>query len=339
MQLHFRRFSSFLHSIVLPPIYTTGLNSTGKSVNLGKVCDNITPQPVMKALTHFILSLYLVSGLLPCPNPIHAAEISPVYKSLVKRLHMDGMDEKYLKDLFVHPGLKMVPRAVAMSLIRREAELNYSQFLEKQSVDRAISYLKTHSGILEKMEERFSVSAPVVVAILCVETACGAYTGRFGTANILVTQALSLEEEIYSQIYEQIPLDEKSSMAPGEIEKSLEKRSTRAYGELKALLAYTRNHDIDPFSLRGSIEGAIGLPQFLPSNIERYGFDGDDDGRIDLFQPEDAIPSVASYLKAYNWREEHSYEEKKEVILHYNRSDYYAATVLELAERLACYWH
>ena len=99
-----------------------------------------------------------------------------------------------------------------------------------------------------------------------------------------------------------------------------------------------RGHDLDPFTVKGSIEGAIGLPQFLPSNIKRYGFDGNGDGRIDLFQHEDAIPSIASYLKAYNWREGDNYRKKKEIIRKYNPSDYYATTVLQLAERLTNYW-
>jgi membrane-bound lytic murein transglycosylase B len=293
----------------------------------------------MRSLMERNLLLYLITTLLLSANPVGAAEIPPVYESLVSRLHADGLGEDYLKDLFTHPRLELMPKAVAISLVRKEAELNYAQFLEEESVQRAVSYLKAHNGILEKVEDRFNISAPVVVAILCVETACGAYTGIFGTVNILVTQALSLEPEIYSQIYDQIPLNEKSNLFPEEIKRRLRKKSVRSYRELKALLTYARDHDIDPFSLKGSIEGAIGLPQFLPSNIERYGFDGDDDGMIDLFRPEDAIPSVASYLKAYNWRDEYPYGKKKEILLNYNRSDYYAATVLKLAERLACYWH
>ncbi len=229
--------------------------------------------------------------------------------------------------------------AVAMSLIRKEANLNYAQFLEKNSVDQAISYLKTHNRSLEKIESQFGVSAPVVVAILSVETACGKYTGRFNTVNILVTQALSLESEIYKQICDQIPLKEKLSLTPNEIKKKLRKKSTRAYRELKALLTYVKDQDIDPFTIKGSTEGAIGLPQFLPSNIKRYGFDGNGDDEINLFQHEDAIPSIASYLKAHNWREDNNYRKKKETILKYNQSDYYATTVLKLAERLTYYWN
>jgi membrane-bound lytic murein transglycosylase B len=293
----------------------------------------------MKALIQAFFSIYLLTTLVLSSHAIRAEAIHPACKALVQRLLVDGVDEKYLRDVFSHPQLKLMPKAVAKSLIRKEAELNYAQFLAKDSVDKAIFYLKIHRRTLDKMERHFSISAPLVVAILCVETACGTYTGKFKTVNILATQALSLEPQVYKQIYDQIASKDKSNLTPQEIKGRLRKKSVRAYRELKALLAYARNHDTDPFSLKGSIEGAIGLPQFLPSNIKRFGFDGNNDGKIDLFQPEDAIPSVASYLKAYNWREEHSYGRKKQIIRNYNPSEYYATTVLELADRLAGYWH
>jgi len=293
----------------------------------------------MKTLAQFVCFISLLVIQFPFLNPIHAKDIHPVFKKLVKRLQMDGLDGRYLQDLFTRQELKLMPKAVAKSLVRKEANLNYAQFLEKYSLNRTISYLKTHNRILKKMENHFNVSAPVVVAILSVETSCGRYMGSFEAVNILVTQTLSLEPEISRQIYDQIPLEERSELDRKEIRKRLRKKSIRAYKELKALLTHVKDQNIDPFTIKGSIEGAIGLPQFLPSNIKRYGFDGNGDGKIDLFQHEDAIASIASYLKAHNWREDNNYKKKKEIIRDYNPSDYYASTILKLAERLTLHWH
>ncbi len=293
----------------------------------------------MKTLAQFVFFISLLVIQFPFLNPIHAKDIHPVFKKLVERLQMDGLDGRYLQDLFTRQELKLMPKAVAKSLVRKEANLNYAQFLEKYSVTRTISYLKTHNRILKKMESHFNISAPVVVAILSVETSCGRYMGSFEAVNILVTQTLSLEPEISRQIYDQIPLEERSELDPKEIRKRLRKKSIRAYKELKALLTHVKDQNIDPFTIKGSIEGAIGLPQFLPSNIKRYGFDGNGDGKIDLFQHEDAIASIASYLKAHNWREDNNYKKKKEIIRDYNPSDYYASTILKLAERLTLHWH
>jgi len=293
----------------------------------------------MKTLAQFVFFISLLVIQFPFLNPIHAKDIHPVFKKLVERLQMDGLDGRYLQDLFTRQELKLMPKAVAKSLVRKEANLNYAQFLEKYSLNRTISYLKTHNRILKKMENHFNISAPVVVAILSVETSCGRYMGSFEAVNILVTQTLSLEPEISRQIYDQIPLEERSELDPKEIRKRLRKKSIRAYKELKALLTHVKDQNIDPFTVKGSIEGAIGLPQFLPSNIKRYGFDGNGDGKIDLFQHEDAIASIASYLKAHNWREDNNYKKKKEIIRDYNPSDYYASTILKLAERLTLHWH
>jgi membrane-bound lytic murein transglycosylase B len=298
----------------------------------------ITSDKSMKFFIQFFAFICLLAMHLAFVNPIFGGDIHPAVSKLVERLCMDGLDEQYLRDLFSRPELKLMPRAIAKSLTRKEASLNYAQFLEKYSVDRTIAYLKTHRRSLKKVERHFGIPAPVVVAILSVETSCGRYMGKFQTVNILVTQALSLEPEIYSRIYDHINTKEKPHLTPQRIRKRLEEKSMRAYVQLRALLSYFKNQGMDPLLVRGSAEGAIGLPQFLPSNIKRYGFDGNGDGKIDLFQHEDAIASVASFLQAHKWRGADTYGQKRKIIHSYNRSDYYVDTVLALAELLANHW-
>jgi membrane-bound lytic murein transglycosylase B len=293
----------------------------------------------MKYLTTCILFISLLLAQLLFLNPAHTEDINPVFKNLLTRLQADGIEENYLHTLFTHPKLELMYKVVALSLIRKEANLNYAQFLTQDSVKKAVSYLKTHDTTLKKAENHFGVAAPVVVAILSVETAFGKYTGYFNTVNILVTQSLSLETDIYQQIVSQIPVKEKSTLTPNQIKTKLKKKSARSYRELKALLAYAKEHNIDPFIIKGSTEGAIGLPQFLPSNIKKYGSDGNGDNEINLFEHEDAIASIASYLKAHKWREDNNYTKKKKIILKYNNSMYYANTVLQLAEKLGHYWN
>lgn len=283
-------------------------------------------------------SLCLIALQLLIVNPVSGRQLEPVASTLVERLTRDGLDREYLQDLFARPEFRLVPQAVAKSLIRKEANLNYAQYLEKYAVDRTIAYLRTHRRSLEGMEQHFGISAPVVVAILSVETSCGRYMGKFPTVNVLATQALSLQPTIYGRIYDLIPAKEKSKLTRERVRERLMEKSVRAYAELKAFLALFKEQDRDPLSVRGSMEGAIGLPQFLPSNINTYGFDGNGDGKIDLFEHEDAIASVASFLKAHKWNEEGTEQEKKQVIRLYNPSEYYADTILRLSQLLANYW-
>ena len=89
--------------------------------------------------------------------------------------------------------------------------------------------------------------------------------------------------------------------------------------------------DVDPLEIRGSGSGAFGIPQFLPRSYLWFGVDGDADGRVSLYDAEDAIPSCANYLQHYGWRPGLSHTAQRNVIWGYNHSDAYIDTVLWLA--------
>jgi membrane-bound lytic murein transglycosylase B len=90
---------------------------------------------------------------------------------------------------------------------------------------------------------------------------------------------------------------------------SLKQRVKRGYRELKFLLTYLGKNRLDPLGIKGSVEGAIGIPQFMPSNIDHYGEDGDD--IVDLFNHADAIASIACFLNAHKWEKARKVEKKK----------------------------
>jgi len=88
---------------------------------------------------------------------------------------------------------------------------------------------------------------------------------------------------------------------------------------------------MDPVTVTGSMAGALGICQFMPSNIVPYGKDGNDDGRIDLFDHADAIASVAHYLKQNGWRRDLDRAGAGRVILRYNNSRPYMEAILKVA--------
>lgn len=54
--------------------------------------------------------------------------------------------------------------------------------------------------------------------------------------------------------------------------------------------------------MRSSWAGALGQPQFMPSNFLRYAVDGDGDTRADIWRSEaDTIASIANYLDKFGW--------------------------------------
>jgi membrane-bound lytic murein transglycosylase B len=84
----------------------------------------------------------------------------------------------------------------------------------------------------------------------------------------------------------------------------------------------------------GSIYGAVGICQFMPSNILRFGVDGDGDGTVNLFHASDAMHSLANYLKYHGWKPGLSREKQNRVLRHYNNSATYANTILAVADAL-----
>lgn len=82
--------------------------------------------------------------------------------------------------------------------------------------------------------------------------------------------------------------------------------STRApyfTDELIAALQLIEAGHASPRGLRSSWAGALGQPQFMPSNMLKHARDGDGDGRADIWgSAPDTIASIAAYLAAHGWQ-------------------------------------
>jgi cell wall-associated NlpC family hydrolase len=74
--------------------------------------------------------------------------------------------------------------------------------------------------------------------------------------------------------------------------------------------------------------GAMGPMQFLSGTWQTYGVDGDNDGTKNVYNPADAIPGAANYLKASG-----APGDIHAALFTYNRSNKYVDTVLEWARR------
>jgi membrane-bound lytic murein transglycosylase B len=72
--------------------------------------------------------------------------------------------------------------------------------------------------------------------------------------------------------------------------------------ELQHFLLMAREEGIDPARPKGSFAGAMGLGQFMPSSFRRWAVDFNGDGHRDLWNPEDAIGSIANYFAQHGWQ-------------------------------------
>ena len=76
--------------------------------------------------------------------------------------------------------------------------------------------------------------------------------------------------------------------------------------------------------------GAAGPMQFMPGTWAAFGVDGDHDGDKDVYDPVDAVPSAARYLK-----HEGAPRNIRKALFQYNHSDVYVDTVLRQARTYA----
>ena len=192
--------------------------------------------------------------------------------------------------------------------------------------------MREHAATLEAAEKKFGVDPNVITAIILVETKFGRFLGTRSIINTLSTMASLTEAPPREYLWGQLPKERRFER--NRYDQKADRKSQWAYKELKAFLTYTQQHKVDPINIKGSYAGAMGIAQFMPSNILAYGKDGNGDGRIDLFEDADAIHSIASYLKHYGWKPGIDRKKAYKVVYHYNHSKYYVNTVLKITELL-----
>ncbi len=261
-----------------------------------------------------------------------AGEPEP-YATLQERLIADGFDSARIQALFASPDVAFEESGVSAYFMHNEATLNYEQFARPQPIASARAYMQTHSEALDAAQATYGVDKEVITAIILVETKLGTYTGNKSVINTLSTLAAMSEAAPRQTIWDNLPNDDRR-MSREKFEKKADQKASWAYKELKAFLTYTEKEGVDPTRIKGSYAGAMGISQFMPSNIAPYAKDGNADGQIDLFVHADAIFSVASYLKHYGWKPGISREKAFKVVYHYNHSKYYVNTILDIADKL-----
>ncbi len=278
------------------------------------------------------LILFLVAAI---PTTACSAEESISFQSLQNRLTNDKnahFSKEQIDHIYSNPSVFFDVKGISSYFRHQESTLNYDQFLSEKSIQKASDYIRSHYADLMKAEINYGVDKEVITAIMLVETRLGTYVGNCPVINILSTMAALEDKSIRDRFWNKIP--EKNRITRAEYEKKAVKKSEWAYKELIAFITYVNKEGMDPYSINGSYAGAMGIAQFMPSNIIILAEDGNNDGSVNLFHHEDAIASIANYLKHYGWKPGISREEAGKVVYHYNHSSYYVETVLNITEKL-----
>ncbi len=289
------------------------------------------------AFTRFILYGARIGTLIVCfwlnaAVPAATEDSTAPFVTLQARLTQDGFDSNQLKSLYQKPDVHFEPRTVSLFFMHSEARVNYNQFLAPEAIQKAKLYIQDHLSELNAAEDSLGVDKEVITAIMLVETRLGTYLGTSSILNTLSSLAALKDPGLREVVWNSMQEDRRPERAA--FEEKANAKSAWGYQELKAFLKYTGREKIDPTTVHGSYAGAMGISQFMPSNILAYGRDGNRDGRIDLFNSSDAIMSIANYLKNFGWKPGISYEAAFDVVYRYNHSKVYVTTILKIADQL-----
>ena len=280
-----------------------------------------------KLITFLIFFLFFSS-------PLSGQEIKKgnEFDKLTAQLIEDGFEREKIAPLFASKAVFFNPDGVSLFFIHTESSLNYAQFASKKSIGMAVKYMDSHKAALDRAQKIYGVDKTIITAILLVETRLGNYLGKRTVINTLSTMAALTDDTLRERIWNSIP--DKKKPKKEVFLKKVTRRSKWGYEELKALIKYTAQEGLPPESIKGSYAGAMGIPQFMPSNALNLARDGNNDGKIDLFTHADAIFSVANYLKHHGWEPGIARQKQHEVLFRYNHSNYYVDTLLKISDKL-----
>ena len=277
----------------------------------------------------FLTSFLILNFFFLTQNTAEARKNSRYFESLQDRLIKDGFDKDQILALYKRPEVFFEMKGVSRFLVHREAELNYDQFSSKESIHNALEYMAHHKKELEKTEKDYGVDKEIITSILLVETRLGAWVGGPLVLNTLSTTAALADAHVREMFWDKV--SKSIRLTRKQFDKWVKRRSAWAYKELKAFLVYTTEEHMDPAGIPGSYSGAMGIAQFMPSNILMFAKDGDNNGVTNLFDHADAISSIGNYLKHYGWYPGIDRKKAYQVIYHYNHSPQYVNTILKVS--------
>ena len=136
-------------------------------------------------------------------------------------------------------------------------------------------FIEQHKSDLLRAESVYGVPAEIIASIIGIETRYGRIKGNIRVIDSLATLAFDYP-----------------------------RRSKFFKTQLEEFLLLSREENLAPDQIVGSIAGAMGYGQFMPDSYRNYAVDFDNDGTRDILNnPVDAIGSVANFLsKKGKWK-------------------------------------
>lgn len=160
---------------------------------------------------------------------------------------------------------------------QRQAEFGSpGKYFNRGSVDGATAVgkqmMRAHAGTLSAVEQQTGVPGRIILGIWGRESGYGRVPIKHDVFEVLGTKGFMSTRAPYFR------------------------------DELIAALQIAEAGHAPESAMRSSWAGALGQPQFMPSNFLKYAADGDGDGHADIWRSEaDTIASIGRYLREHGW--------------------------------------
>tara|TARA_B110000014_G_scaffold258716_1_gene245287 strand:+ start:18608 stop:19594 length:987 start_codon:yes stop_codon:yes gene_type:complete len=226
-----------------------------------------------KSIFPLMLTLFLSLS-----STLYSFEVNPDISNFLKEME-DKHDFKKEDLIKLVESAKFQEKVIRIMDRQPEGTMTWGQYkkimVNSSRIDAGKEFINIYRNDLKRAEDIYGVPAQVIAAILGVESRYGKGQGTSRVLDSLMTLSFYYpRREKFFKI------------------------------QLENFLLLTREEDIDPYSVMGSIAGAMGYGQFMPDSYRDYAVDFDFDGKRDLFNnASDAIGSVANFLsKKGKWK-------------------------------------
>jgi membrane-bound lytic murein transglycosylase B len=221
------------------------------------------------------LTLIVFSILLSFGTAGNAADLPgiPQFIDEMVEKHQFSRDELVLTFQRAEYRPDVIAAITAPATIKPWVEYRAS-FINPVRIKGGLEFWKLYASTFKRAEQQYGVPQEIILAVIGVETLYGRRAGKFRTLDALTTLAFDYP-----------------------------RRAEFFRNELAEYLLLAREQGFDLLATQASYAGALGIPQFMPSSYRKYAVDFNGNGKVDLLrEPEDAIGSVANYLKQYGWK-------------------------------------
>ena len=225
----------------------------------------------MKIIRNFII-VFLFLNI----TALAAEDIS--FNNWLKNFKIHALENNISESTFdkAMSDVIFLPKVIKYDRFQPEFYEDTKTYISKRSsnlkVKKGTELYKSNQSFINSIDNKFSVEKSLLLALMGIETNFGTYVGKMDILSSLAT--LSFDK----------------------------RRSEFFTRELITILQLVESKKIDHNILYGSWAGAFGYFQFMPSTIDRYAIDYDNNNIIELKSTKDSFASAANYINKIGWK-------------------------------------